>query len=166
MGELKNFRMAMGLSQEEMAGILGIRRAQISMAEAGKRRLPDPALLVFAQLLQTWENLQQQIWQERIPSQSAVDEEIRILETQRDGLKNQLETLLEKEKQFQLLLKLRASAPRISVEKRDIWSQKWWEAVLERMRYQLEPTGPETILCIRAKIIGFEATIRTLKGDG
>lgn len=79
MEALKKLRDAMGISQAEMAGLLGLKKCRVAMAETGKRTLPDEARMMVAWMLdelETWPALPDV---ERPPLE-VVQQEIRRLE--------------------------------------------------------------------------------------
>jgi transcriptional regulator with XRE-family HTH domain len=50
--DLKTYRLANGLSQQEMADLLGLKKSAVSMIENGKRQLPAKAAYLFYKLQQ------------------------------------------------------------------------------------------------------------------
>lgn len=47
---MKNFRKQWGLTQEELAALIGVTRGLLSMYESGRRQLPTPASIKLAEL--------------------------------------------------------------------------------------------------------------------
>ena len=57
MDSLKSFRNETGLSQQELAGLLGISRNFLAQVETGRSALPTNPLVLLSQLRQIWTNL-------------------------------------------------------------------------------------------------------------
>ena len=81
---LKTMRNKIGLSQQDMANLLGVTRQLYSMVETGKRTLPSDAALRFAALIPV---LTQELPPPTLPNQVP------------DSLRNETEQLLNKAKQ-------------------------------------------------------------------
>lgn len=81
---LKTMRNKIGLSQQDMANLLGVTRPLYSLVETGKRTLPSDAALRFAALIPV---LSQELPPPTLPNQVP------------DSLRNETEQLLNKAKQ-------------------------------------------------------------------
>ena len=93
----RELRLALGLDQEKMANLLGISRAQLSMAESERRSLPAKALLRFNQvnaLLETKSKAKQS------SALISLENKVQILSEMLRQLKAEETKLRKKQKQF------------------------------------------------------------------
>jgi len=96
MNALKKLREALGISQAEMAGLLGLEKGRIAMAETGKRSLPSEARMVVAWMLDEldgWTDASEPV----IFNAETIRKEIRKLEARLENLKLKLENKEVKE---------------------------------------------------------------------
>lgn len=90
MNSLKQLRKALGISQDEMAGLLGLNKGRVAMAEIGKRTLPDDARMFVAWMLDeldAWPDSSET----QLPAAEIIQKEIRRMEIRLELLKLELE---------------------------------------------------------------------------
>ena len=90
MNQLKRLREALGITQTELAGLLGVNRGRVAMAEIGKRHLPSEARSFVAWMLDeldTWPDA----FESELPDATVLQKEIRRLEIRLENLRIEFE---------------------------------------------------------------------------
>jgi transcriptional regulator with XRE-family HTH domain len=166
MANLKQLRLRLGLSQEEFAGILGLDRARVSMAESGRRKLPYAVRDQIARMVDYLNNQGPNHLQERDLDSRLVENEIRRLEVLLDRLKLKLEQHQETSSQYQNLLHIKEEILFPMEGPVPAKGEKWWEVVMAKRKSKWEKNSPSSITILQSTVIGLEASLRFLKGEG
>ena len=162
---IKSIRRQMGISQRELADIIGASPSVVALAETGRRTLPDEAnytLLKIENVLEAnpgiGSDFQPEITKE---GQDQIDKKIRLANQQLVLKRIALEDLLEK---FEKGKKLMAIAQLPDVEK--IWTEgsiekDYWNLLVRKCNFKLKQLRSEIIL-LKAHLAGLEAEIKML----
>lgn len=128
MNTLSEWRNRLGLTQEQWAGILGVNKGQLAMAETGKRQLPAKSKLVFAKIQLMAQSIQGQARPGNLneSARSKKEKWIRKMEIKQQILTGQLEVLEEKSEGIGHFLDLTALSETQSLfehgsEQKDHW---------------------------------------------
>ena len=159
---LRKIREALGISQQEMAGLLGLKKSSLAMAETGKRKLPDNSRMLVAWMwdeMETW--AQEEEPQPMDPE--TMDKEIRMLEARLENHRLELETRETREHKAALLqfvcsaleARFPGGIPVLSKKQIGIFQSE------EDLRLNKHREDPPVFL--QAKIKGMEARIASLK---
>jgi len=163
--DIKSIRRQLGISQRDLADIIGASPSVIALAETGRRRLPENAYNILAKI---WEVLdanpgigsdfQPEITKE---GQDQIDKKIRLANQQLVLKRYVLEDLLEK---FEKGKKLMASAQLPDVEK--IWTEgsiekDYWNLLVSKCNFKLKLLRSEIVL-LKAHLAGLESEIKML----
>ena len=163
MTELFAAREKLGLSQMEMARLLGLKKSSICMAETGRRSLPQKArarLAFIYDLLQSDKNEKQVA----IPDQKIIGREIIKLKAKLARLNSELEF---KEGNVSKIVLFNTICQNLTVAYGDqisVSNMKWRDALLYEKNLQLERLEDAPTLLLKAKIKGLEVTIAFLSG--
>ena len=163
MNALKKLREALGISQAEMAGLLGLEKGRIAMAETGKRSMPNETRMVIAWMLDELDG-----WPNSVePTNSdvaTIQKKIRRLESRLENLRLELEGReLKNQKAGFLQYICEAFESTFPIQISELAKKNI--AVLqsiEDLRRDDELKNP--LVFLKAKIKGLEAGIAFMKG--
>ena len=160
---LKQTRDSLGLSQSEMARLLGLKKSNIGLAETGDRKLPSHAgsiLNLMAAFLKLDEGQPEPI----SPPSERLDKELKILKAKLAGLQLELEN---KQDKVSKIFRFKRICQQLEQNHATILTMptlKWMDAMVSERSLQLEKSDDDPILLLKARIKGMEAMIDFLGG--
>jgi len=164
MVEIKAIREKLGLSQLEMARLLGLKKSSICMAETGQRKMPQKAmslLLFISDVLpeNEEENLSSDLGLELL------QKEINKLKARLTLWELELETKESKAQKFQLFKSVCQKIELVFGNQLSASNLKWIDALVSEKALQLEKDEDTPTLFLKARIKGLEASIGFLLGE-
>ena len=159
---LREVRKALGLSQTEMAGLLGLDRGQIAMCETGKRKLPFEVQMKIAWMAGLLNKQTRKEYDH--PSMSEIlEKEIQTLEIPLANLQLELENQEEQEQKAQLIAMVCAEYESAFPGSVSISVRKKIDVLLYKIQLKMESGNHSPAVVLRAKIKGLETTLEELR---
>ena len=159
---LREVRKALGLSQTEMAGLLGLDRGQIAMCETGKRKLPFEAQMKIAWMARRLNKQTRKEYDH--PSMSEIlEKEIQTLEIRLANLQLELENQEEQEQKAQLIAMVCEEFESAFPGSVSISVRKKIDVLLYKIQLKMESGNHSPAVVLRAKIKGLETTLEELR---
>jgi transcriptional regulator with XRE-family HTH domain len=158
MTELKAIREMVGLSQLEMARLLGLKKSSICMAETGQRKLPEKArnLLFFISDVLPENEEENQL---HYPDRELVQKEINNLKAKLTLLELELETKESKARKFYLFKSVCQKIEVAFGAQLSTSNLKWIDALLSEKELQLEKEEQTPTIFLKARITGLKSMI-------
>ena len=159
---LREVRKALGLSQTEMAGLLGLDRGQIAMCETGKRKLPFEVQMKIAWMAGLLNKQTRKEYDH--PSMSEIlEKEIQTLEIRLANLQLELENKEEQEQKAQLIAMVCEEFESAFPGSVSISVRKKIDVLLYKIQLKMESGNHSPAVVLRAKIKGLETTLEELR---
>ena len=159
---LREVRKALGLSQTEMAGLLGLDRGQIAMCETGKRKLPFEAQMKIAWMARRLDNQTRKGYDHPL-KEKILEKEIQTLEIPLANLQLELENQDEQEQKAQLIAMVCAEYESAFPGSVSVSVRKKIDVLQYTIRLKIENENHSPAVELRAKIKGLETTLEELR---
>jgi transcriptional regulator with XRE-family HTH domain len=160
---LLKIRKDLGITQAQMAQVLGIKKGLLAMVETEKRNLPEKAAIILRHLADALEAEKTNLPSEPHTQPEALEKEIRNWEIFLNKATGQMEKRTDAQTRLQNLLTAKQHLAQVLTDKTHKATHKMMDYLQEAQSLQIEKAEKESPKILQARIEAAKAALRFLK---